>query len=107
MQTEKMQKRVEIQTKQTVRTDTGAFSHTWVTDKTVWAYIAPITGKELYAGEQVQAEVTHEITIQYDACPTLTPANRIKYKTRFFDINVTKNIDERNEFWVMRCKEVV
>ena len=99
------QKRVGIQTKQTVRTDMGSFSHTWVTDKTVWAHIAPASGKELYAGEQVQAEVTHKITIRFYS--GLTTKNRLLYGTRIFDINFIKNIDERDCYMEMLCKEVV
>lgn len=101
----KRQKRVAIQSKQTVRDAAGGASHTWVTDTTVWAHIAPASGKELYAGEQVKAEVTHKITIRYYSA--LTTTKRLLYGTRVFDINFIKNIDERDCYQEMLCKEVV
>lgn len=105
MQIGKRQKRLAIQTKQTVRDDMGGFSHTWVTDKTVWASIVPASGKELLSGEQVHAEVTHKITIRFYS--GLTTKNRLLYGSRVFDINFIKNIDERDRYMEMLCKEVV
>ncbi|KKN41060.1 hypothetical protein LCGC14_0727100 [marine sediment metagenome] len=101
----KRQKRVKVQSKQTVRDAAGGAVHTWVTDDTIWAHIAPATGKELYAGEQVKAEVTHKITIRYYSA--MTTVKRLLFGTRIFDVNFIKNIDERNEYQEMLCKEVV
>ena len=101
----KRQKRVGIQTKQTVCTDTGASIHTWVTEKTVWAHIVPASGKELFAGEQVKAEVTHKITMRFYSA--MITEKRILYGTRVFDVNFIKNIDERDCYQEMLCKEVV
>lgn len=101
----KRQKRVAVQSRQTVRTDMGSAIHSWVTDTTIWAHIAPASGKELYAGEQVNAEVTHKITIRFYAA--LTTKNRFLYGTRVFNINFIKNIDERDCYQECLCKEVV
>ena len=101
----RMNKRVEIQTKQTVRDAAGGAVHTWVTDDTVWANISPATGRELYAGEQVRAEVSHKVTMRY--YDGLTTANRLLFGSRVFDINFIKNVDERNRVFELLCKEVV
>jgi SPP1 family predicted phage head-tail adaptor len=100
----KRQKRVGVQSKQTVRDEAGGAITTWVTDDTIWAHIAPATGKELYAGEQVKAELTHKITIRYYS--GLTTENRLIYGTRIFDINFIRNIDERDCYQELFCKEV-
>ena len=101
----KRQKRVGIQTKQTVRDEAGGTIDTWVTGNTVWAHIAPASGKELFAGEQVKAEVTHKITMRFYSA--MTTRKRIIYGTRIFDVNFIKNIDERDCYQEMLCKEVV
>ena len=101
----KMKKRVGIQTKQTVRDAAGGAIHTWITDDTVWAHISPASGRELYAGEQVQAEVTHKITIRYYSA--LTTGKRFLYGSRIFDINFIKNIEELDRYQECLCKETM
>ena len=101
----RMQKRVEVQTKQTVRDAAGGASDAWVTDVTRWAHIAPATGKELYAGEQVKAEVTHNVVIRYYSA--MSTSKRILFGSRIFDVNFVKNVDERNEHMELLCKEAV
>jgi SPP1 family predicted phage head-tail adaptor len=72
---------------------------------TVWAKITTATGRELYHGQQVQAELSHKVTIRH--YEGLTTAHRLKYGTRIFDINYVINVDEGDVHDELLCKEVV
>ena len=100
----KLNKRVNIQSSELVRDPAGQSLPQWTTDDEVWAKISPATGRELYAGEQVKAEVTHTVLIRY--YDGLTTKHRIEFGSRIFDINFIKDIDERNRYMQLLCKEV-
>ncbi len=52
-----------------------------------WASIESVSAKERFAAQQVKADVSHRIKIRFAASyATLTPADRIVYGTRIFDI---------------------
>lgn len=72
----------------------------------VYARVEPLQGKELFAAQQVQAEITTRITIRYSvAAGGLTPKHQVKFGSRQYDILVPINKDERNREIVLMCKE--
>ena len=81
----------------------GGVTTTWTTFKTVWAAIWPLKGAEYIASMQVTSEITHKIRIRY--LSGLTPKHRIKWGSRYFDIEAVINPDERNIYFEMMCKE--
>jgi SPP1 family predicted phage head-tail adaptor len=97
--------RVTIQKQSTVSDGQGGRDITWVDDFTTWAKIKPKTGGslELY-GERPQNTVTHTVTLRYR--PGITPKNRIKYKTRFFEIIEPIDRMEAEKMLVLICEEV-
>lgn len=97
--------KVTIQTKSVTRGTAGQEVETWADTATKWASIEPLTGREYWQAQQINAEMTSKITIRYYF--GLTTTNRIKFGTRCFDILSVQNIKERNEFMVLMCKEVV
>jgi len=103
----KLRHRVAIQAKaEPVPVDaTGQSQPSWSTLTTVWASIEPAGGKEFYAGQQVNAEVSHKVTIRYYA--DLTTAHRLLFGSRIFDINYIRNVDERKVYQELLCKEAV
>ena len=42
---------------------------------TVWAAVDPVSGREYYAAEQAQSEVTHKVRLRYRA--GVTPGMRV------------------------------
>lgn len=78
---------------------------TWEDIATVWASIEPISGREYWAGQQVQSEITHRIRIRYR--PGIKPAMRVLYQNRLFEIESVIDYQERHEFLQLMCKEVV
>ncbi|MDD5353021.1 MAG: phage head closure protein [Candidatus Omnitrophica bacterium] len=83
----------------------GSTTETWTDIASIWAKIQPLSGRLLDVAKQAQSEVTHEITIRYRE--NVTPDKRIKYGSRIFVIESVINIDERNYWLVLRCKETV
>lgn len=77
----------------------------WTDVATLWAAIDPVSGKEFYAVEQSQSEVTHKIRCRYRT--GLTTAMRIKYGSRKFKIISIINWEERGESLLIMCKELV
>lgn len=83
----------------------GAVQKTWATIATVWAEVAPLAGREFFASQQVQSDISHRITMRYIPGVNLTPADRVKFGTRIFDISAVLNIGERNKEWSIQAVE--
>lgn len=77
----------------------------WEDVTTVWAAIDPISGREFYAAEQSQSEVSHKVRIRFRA--GLTTAMQIKFGQRAFRIISIINWAERGEGLLIMCKELV
>ena len=101
----KLRHRIEIQSSTATADTTGQKIKTWSTDTTIWAWVRPMSGREMMSAKQPVGEITHKITIRYDE--TIAVTNRIKFGTRYFDINFIANYDERNVFMEIMCKEKV
>lgn len=77
----------------------------WDNVATVWAAIDPISGREFYAAEQSQSEVSHKVRCRYLA--GLDTAMRIIYGKRKFKIISIIDWEERHESLLIMCKELV
>lgn len=77
----------------------------WEDEVTLWAAIDPLSGREFYAAEQSQSEVSHKIRCRYRG--GLTTAMRIKYGSRKFKIISIIDWEERHESLLILCKELV
>lgn len=77
----------------------------WKDEATVWAAIDPISGKEFYAAQQSQSEVSHKVRCRYRS--GLTTAMRIKFGSRKFKIISIINWEERGESLLIMCRELV
>lgn len=77
----------------------------WSDVATVWAAIDPVSGREFYAAEQSQSEVTHKVRCRYRA--GLDTAMRIVCGTRLFEIESIIDWEERHESLLIMCKELV
>lgn len=77
----------------------------WEDVAAVWAAIDPVSGREFYAAEQSQSEVSHKIRCRYRQ--GLNTAMRIKYRSRVFKIISIIDWEERHESLLIMCSEVV
>jgi SPP1 family predicted phage head-tail adaptor len=103
--------RIAIQSK-TVATDgNGNRSETWADHYTCWASISSSGGREFYQARQVNAELTHEVSIRFKA--GITAIMRIKYTDpkdsnaiRYLEIRAVNNPDQRRRMLSLMCREV-
>lgn len=77
----------------------------WADAATMWAAIDPISGREFYAAEQSQSEVSHKIRCRYRT--GLDTAMRITYGKRRFKIISLIDWEDRHESLLLMCKEVL
>lgn len=77
----------------------------WPNVVTTWAAINPISGREFYAAEQSQSEVTHKVRLRYR--PGLNTAMRISWGGRRLKIISIIDWEERHESLLLMCKELV
>lgn len=101
----KLRHRVTLQ--ELVKTDDGygGIVETWQDVATVWAAIKPLRGNERYTAQQVQSELSHKITIRYQA--GIKPQMKLLYKGRTFEIESVIDIEERHQWLELLCSEVV
>ena len=102
--------RITIQTRVITKNSYGENTIAWNDDATYWAAIWPVSAKEYFNAQQVQAGVTHKIRIRYRTLgdgTRINPECRIKYNTRYFGIKSVINPDERNIYLDMLCEESI
>lgn len=62
---------------------------------TVWAYVAPRTGREYDEAQKLRAETTYNVLTRY--FPNITTDMRILFRGRILSIESVLNVGERNE----------
>ncbi|MCJ8008116.1 phage head closure protein [Lederbergia wuyishanensis] len=78
----------------------------WEEILTVRAGIYPMSGREFFAAETVNSEVTHKINMRY--VPGITSDMRIKYGERTFELSSPPiNFQEKNILLQLLCKELI
>jgi len=70
-----MDRRVTVQQKTVTKDVVGGKVESWATHATVWAKVADLNGRALYAAQAAGSVVTKEVTIRYLA--TLNAAHRL------------------------------
>ncbi len=98
-------KLVTLQYKTYTRSALGEETVTWTTEDTIWVGIRPIgsTRREYLAMQQVQADVTHMVTLRHRW--GLTPDKRFKYDNRILTIQNVIDAGERHDTLICYCKE--
>ena len=96
--------RIIIQKMNKIENDYGELLDTWVDFLEVRAAIYPLSGKDFFAAETTNNEITHKINIRY--VPGITSAMRIKFGERYFEIiSPPINFQEKNVLLQIMCKE--
>ena len=81
----------------------GSVIETWSAFADVQASIEPISGREYFAAQTTQADVTHRISLRFIA--GVIPKMRVKYGSRIFGILSAINVNERNRELQLMCRE--
>lgn len=107
-----MRHKITIEVPSTSSDGQGGFTRTgWTTKYTAWAFIEPLSANQRIFADQKAMAVSHKITLRYrkDQSPDVTM--RVNYTqgstTRYFQITGLMNVDERNRYLTLLCKEGV
>ena len=107
---------ITIQKLDTITNENGFETEDWIDYKTVWAKIQNLHGQEYWAAKAVQSETVTKITIRYlkaldpavnEEGPKTTKIYRLAYRGRILDIEFIDNIQYRNKYMEIKCREVV
>lgn len=105
IRTGELNKRVTIQQYVETADTFGELDRTWSNLVTVWAKVKPISASETYSAQQTGMTVNHEVWIRYRT--GIAPKMRVVYGSRTFEIDGVMNLDERGEFLILKCYEVL
>ena len=94
-----------LQVKSVSRNTYGEETVSWVDHATVWGKVEPLRGKEYFRSAQEQSDVSHRIWIRYRK--NVTPAWRIKWGNRIFEIESVINLREENRWLEIMAREFV
>lgn len=103
----RLKQRIIIQQPIETADGVGGTTRSWNDVATVWAELVPLrSGRgEALVNRQLEATVTHRVTIRYRA--DVTTAMRINYGGRVFNIRSVTNIGEANVTLEMLAEEGV
>lgn len=81
----------------------GAVTEEWVTKAKVWAEVRDLRGREFWAAQQIQSEVTTRVLIRH--MDGLGPEMRVRHGDRILDIDHIIDPDGRGRELQLMCKE--
>jgi len=97
---------VEIQHKSWVQDPlTGEMREDWTTYARVWAAVEDLSGREFWAAQQVQSEVTTRVRFRY--LPGVEPSMRVLHAGRQREIGAGRERDGTRRELLLLCKELV
>jgi len=106
MRAGQLKHRVDIEALADGYDDYGDFVESWsAVYVSVPVAIKPVSGSQKNGEGEVDSIVTHELKMRY--LPGITPKNRIKYGSRYFDIHSAVNFQEGNRDLLLKCVERV
>ena len=108
----RLRKRITIQKRApTAPNEFGEAVPLWGDLCMVWGEVTPLSGRELYAAQQIVPEVSHRVDIRHPGtlAPNLGPDYRLTLYggTRVMNILSVLNMEERNTTVTMLCTEPV
>jgi SPP1 family predicted phage head-tail adaptor len=88
-------KRISVQSASTVDDGAGGRTETWVEEFSIWAFIEPMAGREIYLNAQLQSRVDARITVRHRPAlaDTTTAAKlRVVFGSRVYNIKAVRNL---------------
>lgn len=100
-----MRDKIALQSRTIVAPSAGGsdMTESFVTTKTVWSLVETRQGVEIFDGTNMLGVATHYFYIRYSA--GLTAETWIQFKSKYYDILDIQNLEERDEFILLRCNE--
>lgn len=99
----RLRHRIIIQEKSTTPDSLGQPATSWTDVATVWAAVEPLRGREFWAADQINSEVTTRIRIRWRS--GITAAMRVSFDSRFYNIKTIIVPNEVHEEMQLMCGE--
>lgn len=100
---------IVIEKKSKTRDAYGSESISWSTDVGTWAAVQPFRGTKYFDSMQLQANISHQVTMRYQTLGNSTEIRpgycRVKFGDRVLSIMSAINPDERNISLELMCNE--
>jgi SPP1 family predicted phage head-tail adaptor len=100
-----MRHRITIETPTETQGRDGSTVRAWNAFLSTRASIEPLTGREYFAAEREQADVSHRIRMRYTG--GITHRMRVSFGSRIFEIESVINVGERNRELILICREAI
>jgi SPP1 family predicted phage head-tail adaptor len=100
-----LRRRVVLEREQRSADGGGGASVGWQVVATVWAAVKPLSGREKDRYQSLEASLSHRITLRYRA--GVSPDMRLRMGARLFDIRAVFSPDERRQWLICLCREIV
>jgi SPP1 family predicted phage head-tail adaptor len=101
----RMRHRITIQQRANTPDTFGQPIESWADVATVWASVEPLQGREFFAADQVNAEVTTRIRMRWRS--GITAAMRVSFDSRLYDIQSVIVSREIHDEMQLMCTEGV
>jgi SPP1 family predicted phage head-tail adaptor len=100
-----MRDRITLLEKSVLRDAFGGEVITWVDRTTVFAKAQPLRGREFFAAQQVQSEISVRFVLRYDSAPAgLNSAWRVNWRNQQYDIVEIIDVDARKTDMELMCR---
>jgi SPP1 family predicted phage head-tail adaptor len=97
--------RIALQKPTFTRGGDGSEIIAYTTEATVWAERIKTTGREFYAAQRMNAEVSEVFRIRYRS--GMDTRWRVRYGTRILELTFIDDSGKRDGEMILHCKEVV
>lgn len=99
--------RVTLQQETKVTDEGGGSTITWANVADVWASVEPLSGRELFAAQQVRGTLTHKIIMRYRPDISVNSKMRAVFNGRIFNITTVINSKESNDQLQLLAEEIL
>jgi len=95
--------RVTFERQTRVPDGAGGWTEAWTAERTCWAKVVPLSGRERLRAMQLEHPVSHRITVRYGGAVAGyhrdgAPRRRIDFKGRKLKIVAIVNLEEANQW---------
>lgn len=84
----------------------GGQTRVWVTSFSTWAHMEMWKGRELWQGQQVYPSMYMRVLLRYRPSMNISPAMRMLYKTRMYNIRSVGNPAEAETTIELLCEQL-
>jgi len=84
--------------------DGVAFGEDFTGDNVVWALVETVRGETIFDATNVERDISHKFYIRY--ITGITSETWIEYNDEKVDIVDVENLDERNDFLILRASRL-